>query len=107
MLTPEQERFFQYWAEQRQHKKEFLKKFSIGLPVVALITIAFFINFLSGWYGKADQELRSHSSLIIVILVAVIASVVFFIIFSARHKWEQNESDYQDLLKKRQDSAMK
>jgi predicted PurR-regulated permease PerM len=107
MLTPEEEKFFQYWSEQRQHKKNFLKKISFGLPVVAALAVVFFANFLSGWYGRADKELRRHSSLIIVILVAVIAIVVFFTIFSARHKWEQNESDYQNLLKKLPDSAMK
>jgi len=101
MLTPEEARFVEYWESQRQRKKEFLKKFSIGLPLVALAGVLFFVNFLSGWYGRADRELRRHSSLIIVILVAVIAIIVFVVIFSARHKWEQNEADYQTLLKKR------
>jgi len=101
MLSPEEEKFVSYWEEQRQRKKDFLRKFSIGLPLVTLVSVAFFINFLSGWYGKADMELRRHSSLIITILVAVIAIVVFFIIFNARHKWDQNESDYQSLLKKK------
>ena len=101
MLTPEEEKFVSYWQEQRQHKKDFLKKFSIALPVLSLLAVVFFINFLSGWYGKADQELRQHSSLVIVILVAVVALIVCVVIFSARHKWEQNEADYQSLLKKR------
>jgi heme/copper-type cytochrome/quinol oxidase subunit 2 len=101
MLTPEEEKFVQYWEDQRQRKKDFLKKFSIGLPIIALLSIAFFINFLSGWYGKADNELRAHSSLLITILVAVIIIVVFVSIFSVRLKWDQNESDYQSLLKKK------
>jgi len=101
MLTPEEEKFVQYWEDQRQRKKEFLKKFSIGLPLIALLSIGFFINFLSGWYGKADKELRRHSSLLITILVAVIIIVVFVSIFSVKHKWDQNESDYQSLLKKK------
>ena len=102
MLTPEEEKFFQYWKDQRQRKREFLKKFSIGLPLVALIGVIFFINFLSGWYGRADRELRRHSSLIIIILIAVVIIVVFVTIFAARHKWDQNESDYQHLLKKKE-----
>lgn len=100
MLTPEEEKFVAYWQEQRQHKKEFLKKFSIVLPVLSFLAILFFVNFLSGWYGKADKELRRHSSLVVVILVAVVAIVVFMVIFSARHKWEQNEADFEALLKK-------
>ena len=101
MLTQEEEKFIQYWENQRQRKKDFLKKFSIGLPIIAGLGILFFINFLSGWYGRADKELRRHSSLVITILVAVIIIVVFVSIFSVRHKWEQNESDYQSLLKKK------
>jgi predicted PurR-regulated permease PerM len=101
MLTPEEENFVQYWEVQRLHKKSFLRKFSISLPLVSLAAVFFFINFLSGWFRKADKELRRHSSLVIVILVAVIAIVVFVVIFSARHRWDQNESDYQSLLQKR------
>jgi len=101
MLTPEEEKFVNYWQEQRQHKKEFLRKFSIALPVLSLLAVLFFVNFLSGWYRKADQELHQHSSLVIVVLVAVVAIVVFVAIFSARHKWEQNEAEYESLLKKR------
>ena len=101
MLTPEEEKFVQYWEGQRQNKKAFLKKFSIALPVISLLAVVFFANFLSGWYGKADKELHRHSSVILVILIAVTAIIVFMAIFSARHKWEQNESDYQSLLDKR------
>ncbi len=100
MLTPEEEKFVQYWEEQRQNKKAFLRKFSIFLPAVSLLAVIFFANFLSGWYGKADRELHRHSSLIIVILVAVVATIVFVAIFTVRHKWEQNEADYQGLKNK-------
>ncbi|HEY0039975.1 MAG TPA: hypothetical protein VGB71_04885 [Flavisolibacter sp.] len=101
MLTPEEEKFLHYWADQRLRKKDFLRKFSIGLPLIALASTLFFINFLSGWYGKADKELRRHSSLLITILVAVIIIVVFVSIFSIKHKWDRNEADYQSLLQKK------
>jgi pilus assembly protein TadC len=102
MLTPEEEKFFVYWQAQRQHKKNFLRKFSIGLPLFAVLAIVFVANLVSGWYGKADKELRQHSSLVIVILVALLGIGVFMAIFSARHRWEQNESDYQSLLRKKE-----
>jgi undecaprenyl pyrophosphate phosphatase UppP len=105
MLTPEEEKFFRYWEEQRQNKRSFLKKFSIALPVVSILAVVFFANFLSGWYRRADKELRRHSSVVIFILIAVIAIVVFVVIFTARHKWEQNEADYQSLLQKRNRQA--
>ena len=45
--------------------------------------------------------LNSDSSLIVVILVALVAIVVFITIFSAYHRWDRNESLYQDVLKKK------
>lgn len=106
MLTPEEEKFLAYWAGQRQQKREFLKKFSIGLPMVTFLAVLFFINFLSGWYGKADKELRRHSSLLITILIAVVIIVVFVSIFSIKHKWDRNEADYQSLLQKKQSDPL-
>ena len=102
MVTQKEEDFIRYWEQERLRKKQFLRKFSIGLPMGALFAVALFINFLSGWYKKADMELRSNSSVIIVVLIAVIAIVVFFTIFSARHQWDQNELHYQELLKKKE-----
>lgn len=101
MLTPEEEKFVLYWQQQRLHKKGFLRKLSIGLPVFALLAVLFFANFLSGWYGKADKEIRRHSSLIVVILIAVVAIAVFVAIFASRHRWDQNESEYQRLLQRK------
>jgi heme/copper-type cytochrome/quinol oxidase subunit 2 len=101
MLTPEEEKFVQYWGEQRQNRKAFLRRFSLVLPTVSVLTLVFFANFLSGWYGKADRELHRHSSVILAILIAVVAIIVFVAIFTARHKWEQNESEYASLMKKK------
>jgi hypothetical protein len=100
MLTPEEENFVRYWADQRLRKKQFLRKVSIGLPMAVLIVVALIVNFLSGWYKRADMELRSNSSVIIVVLIASIAIVLFITIFSAHHKWDQNELYYQELLSK-------
>lgn len=102
MLTKLEEDFFNYWQQQRLRKKQFLRKFSIGLPFAVFIAAAIFINLVSGWYKKADMEIRSQGSLIIVIIIAVLAIVVFITIFAARHKWDQNEQYYQELLQKKQ-----
>lgn len=101
MLTSEEEKFVAYWGQQRLHKKAFLRRFSFGLPLFAVLCVVFFANLVSGWYGKADKELRQHSSLVIVIIVALAGIGVFMAIFSARHRWELNESDYQSLLRKK------
>ena len=62
------------------------------------IVLALMVNFLSGWYKKADMEIHADGSVIIVVLVAAVAIVVFIVIFSARLKWEQNEQYYEELL---------
>ena len=102
MLTQEEEKFLAYWQEQRLQKKQFLRKFSIGLPLGVLFAAALLINLLSGWYKKAMMVLNSDSSIIIVILIAMLAIVVFITIFSAHHRWDRNETMYQELLKKKE-----
>lgn len=101
MLTPQDEDFIRYWEEQRQHKKKFLNKLSIGLPLGVLLAVAVLVNFLSGWYKRADAELHTHSSVIIVVLIALTGIVIFITRFSAQWKWEQNELHYQELLAKK------
>jgi ATP/ADP translocase len=103
MLTEEEKRFLAYWEKQRLQKKQFLRKFSIGLPLGTLVALALVINLLSGWYKKATMELNSDSSVLIVVLVALIGIVVFITIFSAHHRWDRNETLYQEVLKKKRE----
>ena len=100
MMTKEEQSFISYWSQERLRKKKFLRKLSIGLPLAVIISVAVLINIFSGWYQKADMELRSNSYLMIVILVAIIGIVVFITIFSAHHRWDRNESMYQDLMQR-------
>jgi ATP/ADP translocase len=105
MLTPEEEKFLTYWGAQRLKKKQFLRKFSIGLPLGVLIAAGLLINLLSGWYKKATMVINSDSSVIIVILVALIGIVVFITVFAAHHRWDRNETLYQEVLKKKEEDA--
>jgi membrane protein YdbS with pleckstrin-like domain len=106
MLTQEEEKFFNYWKEQRLHKRKFLRKLSIGLPLAVIVALAFAVNVFSGWYTKAMMQLNSDPSVIIVILVALLAIVIFITIFSAHHRWDRNETQYQELLKKKEDPSV-
>jgi membrane protein YdbS with pleckstrin-like domain len=106
MLEKEEENFISYWSVQRLKKNQYLRKLSLGLPLAVLIVSALMINFLSGWYREADKIIRSNSSVIIVVLIAIIAIVIFITIFSARHKWDLNELRYQELLKRKEDAEM-
>ena len=100
MLTKEEKDFLIYWETNRLNKKKFLRQFSIGLPLGVLLAAAVFINLLSGWYKKADMVIRSNSSILVTILIALLAIAVFLTIFSSRHKWEQNEQRYLELKAK-------
>ena len=41
---------------------------------------------------------REQSSLILVLIIAAVATVLFIVIFSARHRWEMNEQRYLELI---------
>lgn len=102
MITSEEERFIRYWEANRLVKKKVLKQLYLGLPFAALLVIAIFVNFFSGWYKRADMEIRSDSSIIPVLVIAAILIVVFTTVFSVRHKWEMNEQHYRELLAKKE-----
>jgi predicted PurR-regulated permease PerM len=105
MLTKQEEDFIRYWSDQRTRKKQFFRKISIGLPLGVALVVAVLVNLFSGWYQKADMEMHRDSSVIIVVLIAGIAIVVFIAIFSVRHRWDQNETHYQELLQKKDQAA--
>jgi len=97
MLTDEEKKFIRYWEENRLQKKKVVRNMAVGLPLGLLFVIAIFVNFFSGWYKRADMVLNTDSSLIMVLLVASLLIVVFFSVFSARHRWDINEQRYLEL----------
>ena len=104
MLTEDEKKFIEYWEIHRVRRKKLLKQLGIGLPLAVAIVAAIFINFFSGWYKRADMMLRTDSSLIIVVLVAIVLIVVFVSVFSAKHQWEMNEQRYREFLAKKDQS---
>ena len=105
MLNEEENGFVAYWENNRLRKKKISRQLSIGLPLGAVLVIAIFANLLSGWYKRADMELKEEeSSLILVLLAAAILIVAFIVVFSARHRWDMNEQRYRELLDRRDKS---
>jgi membrane protein YdbS with pleckstrin-like domain len=105
MLTEEENGFIGYWETNRLRKKKISRQLSIGLPLGAVLVIAIFANLLSGWYKRADMELKEEeSSLILVLLAAAILIVAFIVVFSARHRWDMNEQRYRELLDRKEKS---
>jgi uncharacterized BrkB/YihY/UPF0761 family membrane protein len=102
MLTEEENGFIGYWENNRLRKRKISRQLSIGLPLGAVLVIAIFANLLSGWYKRANMELKEEeSSLILVLLGAAILIVAFIVVFSARHRWDLNEQRYRELLDRR------
>jgi membrane protein YdbS with pleckstrin-like domain len=102
MLTPDEEKFVEYWEANRLSRKKVLRQLYVGLPFASLLVIAIVVNFLSGWHKRADMEIRSNSSLVLVVVIAGILIVVFTTVFSVRHKWDMNEQLYRELLAKKE-----
>jgi hypothetical protein len=67
MLTTEEEKFMAYWSKQRLRKKQFMRKFSIGLPLAVLIVagavhqLPFGLVSKSG-YGTSRRQFRDYRS---------------------------------------------
>lgn len=102
MLTEDENKFVEYWETHRLSKKKLLKQLAIGLPLSTVLVIAIFANFFSGWYKRADMEIRTQSSLILVLVIAALLIVIFTTVFSAKHKWDMNEQHYQELMDKKE-----
>ncbi|MEY3589917.1 MAG: hypothetical protein RL316_116 [Bacteroidota bacterium] len=101
MSMKEENEFLQYWEQNREAKKKWVRQLSVGLPLGVTLVMTTFGNLFSGWYGRAQMVFsRESTSLILVLLVAAISIVLFVIIFSARHRWEMNEQRYQELKHK-------
>src|SRR5687767_16371 len=54
MLTEDEKKFIAYWEVNRLRRRKSFKQLTVGLPLAAVIVIAIFINFFSGWYKRAD-----------------------------------------------------
>ncbi|TCJ17448.1 hypothetical protein EPD60_04455 [Flaviaesturariibacter flavus] len=105
MLTPEEKRFVEYWSVQRDRRKTIASHLGSGLPLAVVIVVALFAAIATGWYERATAVIRTHSSVILVVVVAAIGIVLFMSYFSAQHEWDQNEERYQVLLRRDRDAA--
>lgn len=101
MLTEEERSFIAYWEKNRLKRKKVIKQLALGLPLATAIIVAIFVNFFSGWYQKADIQIRRYPSSIIVVIVAAILIVIFIAVFSTKHNWEQHEQRYKELLSRK------
>jgi hypothetical protein len=98
MLTQQEKDFIQYWAANRLRRKKVVTQFLVGIPIGLAFTIPIVINFVSGWYKRAQMEANNQDFNPGVLLVALLLIVGFTAIFYQRHQWDQYEQRYQELL---------
>jgi uncharacterized membrane protein YdjX (TVP38/TMEM64 family) len=75
-----------------------MKQFLIGIPIGMAFAIPILINFGSGWYRRADMEANTPDFNPLVLLVALVLIVGFVSIFYQKHKWDQYDQRYRELL---------
>jgi hypothetical protein len=100
MLTSQEEQFLQSWEKERG-KKRSVFNYTFGLRVGVFIIVLVVISILTGWHKRAAMVLRSNSSFILVIVIALISIVAFMSLFSSRYQWEKKEQQYKELLAKK------
>jgi len=102
MLTKEEEDFIGYWAHHRLQKRKVIKQLAVGLPMAMALVVGISLNLFSGWYTRAQMVLfRESASLVIVLLIAALAMIIFMVVFSSRHRWDQQEQRYLEFMQRK------
>lgn len=100
MLTEEEKGFLNYWEQNRLRKKRVWRQLAVGLPLGAAFAGAILINVYSGW-NAAGAYLKHNAERLLIVMAAVLLTVIFIVIFSARHRWDMNEQRYKELMTKK------
>ncbi len=101
MLTPEEERFLVYWKTNRTRGQSLFRQLLPGLSFGLIMGVAILLNYVFGWYTRANMVANSQSTPIVLVL-ALFLIVIFCSIFFKRHKWEMNEQHFLELKYKKE-----
>ncbi len=105
MLSKEETAFIDYWERNRLRRKKVVRQFVLGVPIGLLFVIPILISVGTGWYKRADMEVNSSEFDPRVLFVALLLIVAFVSIFWQRHKWDQHEQRYRELVARRDREA--
>ena len=100
MLTPDENKFLEFWERNRKSEKSLFQQFRFVIPIALIFGLAILLNFFTGWYTRANMVANSQFSPM-VLIVAVVIIAVFSSVFYKRHRWEMNDQRYQELIIKR------
>jgi len=101
MLSKDEENFLEYWKNNREREKKTFRQFATGLPVGCVLAAAILVSVFSGWDKRADSDINTSLNPS-VLMIALLIIVVFVAIFHKKHQWDQNEEQYQTLLRKKE-----
>lgn len=101
MLTPAEEKFVEWWQQNRSREKKLMRQLFVGLPLGLLISGGILLSLDTNWYTRANMEANTSLNPV-VFLIAIIAITVFTAIFYKKSKWEMHEQRYKELLHKKE-----
>lgn len=101
MISKEEQKFLDYWQQNRDKEKKLFRQLIIGLPIGLLIGAGIILSLTSGWYERANMVANTQLNPV-VLIIAVLAIAVFTGIFYKKFKWDMNEQQYKELLYKKQ-----
>ena len=104
MLTPDEQSFVEFWANNREREKNIARQIFFGLPFGLLLGAGVLVLLESGWYERANMVANSQSSPWLLV-IAIITIAVFTGIFYKKYKWEMNEQRYMELLVKKRGAS--
>lgn len=101
MITAQEQKFINYWQQNRGKEKKLFSGLLVSLPLGLLIGAGIILSLTSGWYERANMVANTQLNPA-VLIIAVLAITVFTGIFYKKYKWEMNEQYYKELLYKKQ-----
>jgi hypothetical protein len=99
MLAPNEKKFIEYWAANREKQKSLIRQVFFGLPFGLLLGIGILVVLECGWYQRANMVAYTQSNPFI-LLAAIMAIAVFTGLFYKRYKWDMNEQRFKELKAK-------
>lgn len=98
-LSDEERTFVSFWEKERARRRRWTyglkRNLPMGIVFGAPIALFFFLE------APRHRELVSHTDLIL-IMIGVVFTIIFYAIFKGSAKWDEYESHYQ-ILKMRED----
>lgn len=96
MLSAEEKKFIDNWENNRGKDQSIIYQLRYALPIGLALAAVILFSITSGWYQRATMVANSQSTPVVV-LIAVLAVIIFWSVFSKRHNREMNEQRYKEL----------